>query len=62
MGFRGKEFSEYRVLLTVKWSSSFWGHLIGAFPIFADVVHVVSQKRLVVEQNGTKIWASGVSL
>ncbi len=45
------------------WSSSVWGHSVhlgsfGAFPIF--LVHVVSQKRLIVECNGPKFGPRGL--
>ncbi len=43
--------SVYRVLMTVK-LFEFSLRSVGAFPIFAGVVHVVSRKRLIVEPNG----------
>ncbi len=39
-----------KYLLTVKHSSSVLGSF-GALPIFADLVHVVSRKQLIVERN-----------
>ncbi len=44
-------FSVYRVRLTVK-CSKFSLRSFGAFPNFADFVHVVSRKRLIVEPRG----------
>ncbi len=31
----------------------------GAFPVFADLVHVVSRKRLIVEPNGPNFGPQG---
>ncbi len=53
LGLRGI-FSVYRVLLTLKCLGSF-----GAFPIFANLVHVVSRKWLIVGQNGPKFGPQG---
>ena len=58
-GHQGQVLSVYRVLLTVKCSRSAWGHSVH-FRFFADLVHVVSQKRLIIERNEPKFWAPGV--
>ncbi len=49
--------SVYRVPLTVKRSFSMGS--FGAFPIFADLVDVVSRKGLIVERNGRKFGPQG---
>ncbi len=51
---QGEVFSVYRILLTVKCSDKFILVSFGDFPIFADLVHAVSPKRLIVERNEQK--------
>ncbi len=50
-----------RVLLTVKCTSSILGSF-GVFPIFADFVHVLSWKGLVIQPNGPKFGLQGKQL
>ena len=53
----GGEYSVYTVLCTVKCLRSFRGHSVH----FRFFDNLVSRKRLVVEQNGSVVWGSGLN-